>query len=75
MRNSKLLLLSTILMLSACASTTPIAVPTPQFKVAPVDQEIKQQEMAALSQMTIASAAWSKWVSDLPQPSTPAAPR
>lgn len=66
MHNTKLILLATLLTLTGCASTTPIAVSTPQWVVPPVDKEIQVQEAAASSEMEIALQAWSKWLLTLP---------
>ncbi len=58
----RLLLLSTILTLSACASTTPIAVSTPQWQVPAPDPVVSQQEAQAQVQMNLALQAWNKWL-------------
>lgn len=74
MNSTALIAFSMILMLTGCASTTPIAVATPQWHVPPVDQQIKQQEMAALSGMTTALDDWSKTLSNLPTQPAPEKP-
>jgi len=75
MQKFKLLMLSTLLMLSACASTTPIAVRTPQWQVPPVAQEIKAQEIKAQAKAKTSLESWDQLVSRLPTPSaTPAQP-
>ena len=72
MHKYKLLILSTILMLSACASTTPIAVSTPHWVVPSPDPELQAQYQAAIAEVTAATQNWNKWLYNLPGlPPTP----
>ncbi len=64
--HAKLMLPLMFLMLSGCASTTPIAVSTPHWQVPPPDPELRQQETAAVRQAEIALSNWSKMLSNLP---------
>ena len=57
------------LMLSACATTTPIAVRTPQWHVPPVSQPQRQAENAALSHAATSLNDWQSAVTSLPQAS------
>lgn len=70
--NVKLMPLSLLLILTACASTTPIAVSTPQWQVPAVDPKIKAQEMESLSETTLSLVAWNKWLASLPTAPVPA---
>lgn len=73
--NVKPMPLVALLMLSACASTMPIAVNTPQWRVPAVDPQIKAQEQTAQDKAKISLANWDKLVSHLPTPSATPAPR
>lgn len=64
MNSTRKILLSTTLMLAACATSTPIVKPLPEYKVPPLDPKVQAVESAAQSQMTDALKAWSKWLSD-----------
>jgi len=66
MHNFKLLPPLTILMLSGCATSTPIAVSTPHWVVPAPDKELSAQESQAQAQLNMSLQAWSKWLLSLP---------
>ena len=69
------LILSTLATLSGCATQTPIAVATPQYKVPPNPAELQQREEAAQVKTKAALNDWNKYLADLPTPSdTPTQP-
>lgn len=61
-----LLMLSTILTLSACATQTPIAVSTPQYKTPPNPPALQAQETEAQAKTQAALSDWNKYLTDLP---------
>ena len=63
-----LLTLATLLTISGCATRTPIAVATPQYKVPPNPAELQQREEAAQVKTKAALNDWSKYLADLPTP-------
>lgn len=66
MNSNALIAFSLLLTLSACASTTPIAVPTPQWVVPPLSPKIAAAESAALQEAATSLADWEALVSSLP---------
>lgn len=65
------ILLCSLSLLTACASTTPIAVRTPQWHVPPVPAFQRQQENADLKAAEQSSNAWQCAVMALPGSSDP----
>ena len=64
-----LLTLAALLTISGCATQTPIAVATPQYKVPPNPAELQQREEAAQVKAKAALNDWNKYLADLPTPS------
>lgn len=73
-KNIRVMMLSALATLNGCASTTPIAVPTPQWEVPPVDPVVAQAEASALIQTGNALTDWRAWLSSLPRLIAPPAP-
>ena len=67
MRRLLLPLLPTLLLLTACAVSTPIAVNTPTYHVPPVDPSQRAAESAAIQAAATSQADWQKLVTSLPQ--------
>lgn len=63
------LIISAIVTCNGCATQTPIAVSTPQYKVPPNPAELQQREEAAQVKTKAALNDWSKYLADLPTPS------
>ena len=71
MFNKKLISLLVLMTLTACASSTPIAVRTPTYQVPAVAPAQRAEETATLQELIQASSAWSKWLSDSTPPTSP----
>ncbi len=63
------IVLSALLSLSACATSTPIARPTPTYHVPAVSAEQRAKEAAALQAAETSLEGWQKLVTSLPQAS------
>ena len=66
MRLSPKWLLPITLLATACATSTPIAVPTPTYHVPAVDSMQRQGETQALSTTAQSLCSWQKLVTSLP---------
>lgn len=66
MRLSLLTLLCSLTLISACATSTPIAVRTPTYHVPPADPSQRSEENAALSAAATSQAHWQRLVTSLP---------
>ncbi len=71
----KWMLLSTLLILSACQTSTPIAVATKQWVVPAVDPQQRAKEQQALSMSMQSLQDWNTFLSSLPTAPAPLPPR
>jgi hypothetical protein len=73
-QHAQALTLTAVTLLSACATPTPIAVPTKSWLVPPQDQEVAASTKKSTDDWSLASQAWSRWLSDSAPPATNSAP-
>lgn len=60
------MMLSAVSLISACATSTPIAVRTPTYHVPPPDLQLRSQENAALAHAATSLKNWQCAVTNLP---------